>query len=595
MASVPETIQNSAMNYANNLTNSMNELASAAVNEALAPIEWTTEWVAPTYVDGYRAGNINVPYYASPASFATASPVAPVLGVIDVPATENAPVFTAVEPIINLPLAPDATLPSTPSDAPEFSAPVIPDVPTFSLPDAPTFTPVALPESPFIDMPTFSSELPIVDIVAPSEVFSYVEPTYDSALLDELKSKLMYDLVNGGYGIDDADEERLWERARERELLNAEVAIQEATRAAAARGFSMPPGAVNEVIIAAQQNAVEKNSSVSREIMIKKADLYVQNRQFTIQQARETESMLITMFGYMAERALNAAKANVELGIAIFNARVSRFNLLLEVYKTSANVYADLIRGALAKIEAYKAQVEAARLGADMQRIHADVYKTQIEGVQALMGVYATEVSALKTLADIERLKLDAFRVRVDTYAAQVAAKTAEFGMFESQIKGETAKINVFEASAQAYGMQVNAYKTKADTAEIRVRAQALSNTSKIEAYRADISRYTAELQRSQQETTAQVAKYDADVRRYSVTADAAIKASQQDIEAGKANADIALSHANLIVNSTIHAAQVLTAKASAASNTLSGLASTYGQAAGSALSAAIGIATVSG
>lgn len=591
---VATDIQNAAMNFANTMANNMTNFATAAVNEAILPVDWYTQWNAPGYIDGYTGGVINAPTYLQPPAVTALSPVVPTLTVIDIPATETAPVFLAAEPILNLPTTPSSSLPSAPGESPEFVSVVIPDVPEFSLPDAPTFSPLVMPDTPSFVMPEFSSELPVVDITAPSDVFSYIEPTYESALLDELKAKLMYDLLNGGYGIDDSDEQRLWERARERELLNAETAIQEATRAAAARGFSMPPGAVNEVIIAAQQNAVEKNSSMSREIMIKKADLYVQNRQFTIQQVRETESMLITMFGYMAERALNAAKAQVELSIAVFNTRVARYNMLLEVYKTSAAVYADLIRGALAKIEAYKAQIEAVRLSADVQKIHTEVYKAQIDGVQALIGMYATEVGALRTVSEIERLKLEAFRTKVDTYTAQVAAKTAEFGMFESQIKGETAKISMYQVQANAYATQVGAYKTKADAAEIRVRAQVQSNASKLDAYKADIARYTAELHNSQVQTASYVSKYEADVRKYSVTADTAIRASQQNVEAGKANAEITTQYANVLLSNVIHSASIYAAKQSSTAATLGNIASSFGSTSAAALSSAIGIATTS-
>ena len=583
-------VQSTAISFANTNAAMMDSFASKAESFAFEQVDWFASWNTPNYVFGYNGGVTQTPNNITLPGITGTLPKTPTLNAVTVPAFGNAPEFLTGEPVIKMPTAPSDDLPSAPGDAPTFVSPVLPDVPSLVLPDAPSFQNVVVPDMPLVEYPVFSSELPVDDIIAPTDVFSYIEPVYESALLDALKAKLMYDIVNGGYGIDDADEQRLWQRAREREAVNGEAAIQDATRQIAARGFSVPPGVLNTVLAQAMQTAVEKNSSLSRDILIKKADLYVQNRQFTIQQVREVEQMLITQFGYMAERLLKSAKDIVELGIAVFNARVAKYNYSLERYKAAASVYSELIKGVSLKLEAYKTQVEGAKLSVDVQRVHAEVYKIQIDGANALMNLYATQVSAAKTVSEIERLKLDAFRTVVDTYTAQVGAKVAEFGMFESQIKGEMAKVNVYQAEAQAYGTKVAAYKTKVDAAEVTARTQVQVNQLLLDQYRSDIQRYSTEVQASQVALSSAVQKYDADIKKFSVIVDANIRASQQNVEAGKANAEIAVSHASVIANTTIHGAALLSAKAAAAANTMASVAGAYGSASAAAMSAATGL-----
>lgn len=590
MATTVDAIQNTAVKYANANTDIMNAFADEARNAAWAPISWAATWNPPQNVLGYTGGFVEAPAAIVLPSITASLPVAPKLNTVTIPSFDNAPDFLIAEPIVNLPTAPSSTLPTAPGNQPAFNTPTLPTSPTFTLPDAPVFQNVLVPEMPLVEYPVFDSELPVNDIVAPTDVFSYIEPIYTSAMLDALKAKLIYDLVNGGYGIDDTDEQRLWQRSRDREAINGEANIQDAARQVAARNFSLPPGVLNAIVQAAQQAAVEKNSSLSRDILSKKADLYVQNRQFTIQQVREVEQMLITQFGYMAERALKAAKEIVELSIAVFNARVAKYNLSLETHKVAAQVYADLIRAVSAKIEAYKAMVEGARLSVDVQRVHAEVYKIQIDGAQALVNLYATQVSAAKTVTEIERLKLDAFRTSVDTYTAQVGAKVAEFGMFESQIKGEMSKVSIYEAEAKAYGTKVAAYKTKVEAAEVITRSQIQVNELLLETYKANIQRYITDIQASQVALSSTVQKYDADIKAYSVKVDGAIRASQQNIEAGKANADVAVSYANVLASNVIHGAQVLATKMGSTANTLAGVSQAYGQSAAAAMSAAVGL-----
>lgn len=585
-----QQIQEAALNYSRDAAQAMTNFAQNALNYANTAVDMSAWWTPPQYIWGYTGGAGQPPANIVPPSVSATKPTAVALSALHNITLPSEPTLVAAAPVVTVPAAPSSILPAAPGATPEFNAPTLPTKPTLSLPSVPTFTPVAIPAAPALENPVFTAMLPDDTLVAPSNTFDFVEQEYRSALLDELKAKLMKDLVEGGYGIETQDEEALWERTRERELQNMETMIQDIARQAAARGLMIPPGSMQTLIQQAQQDAAEKISSVSRDIAIKRADMYVENRKFTIQEVRQVEDMLIRMFGFMMERALNAAKAIVELGIAAFNARLAQHNYRLERYRAAASVYEALIRGQLTKLEQYKATVEAARLSTEQQRIHAEVYRIQLDGVNALANLYRTEMDAAKTQAEVEQLKLQAFRTNVDAYTAQVGAKTAEFGMYEARIRGELAKVNVFDAQVRAYSTEVGAYKTKVDAQEVLVRAGVQANTQRIEAYRADVQRYSAELQASQQELQAAISKYEADVRKYSVTADAQIRASQQNVEAGKANADIAVAQAQVLAGFATHAGQVLATQANASASTMANIAHSYGTVSAAALSAAQGI-----
>lgn len=589
MATADE-IQQTAIQLAQDMASSMQETAAAAAEggfpeiadagDLLSGLEGVTElgW-----------GGFNAPSASLP-SVSAARPVAPSLLNITMPELGAAPTFSMAEPIISIPTAPSSALPGAPGDAPSFNVPALPDKPAFTLPTAPTFANIAIPEAPSFEVPTFSTALPVDDIVAPSEVFAFAEQPYQSAMLDSLKVKLMQDLSNGGYGIEPADEQALWERARERELRGADVAIQELARSFASRGLSMPSGAMAAAMQRTQQALMEKNSSLSREITLKRADMYVENRKFTIQQAKDVEQMLIQYTGLLAERALNAAKAMVELGIAVFNAKVAKYNVKLEAYKAAAQVYESLIRGAMLQLESYKTKVEGARLSAEVQRIHADVYRIQLDGVNTLVNLYTAEANAAKILVDIEQSKLDAFRTQVETYTAQVGAKTAEFGMFEAQIKGEVSKLAAYETSVKAYATNVDAYKSRAEASDVVLRAQVAANSARLEAYKADIARYSAELEASRAALSGAVAKHEADIKGFAVSGELAIKGSEVTLAASKANADVATARAKIAGDFMIAKAGVLTEQVRTLATVNGHLASAFGSVAAGAMGSALGI-----
>lgn len=185
---------------------------------------------------------------------------------------------------------------------------------------------------------------------APSLSFTYTDPGYVSAMRDPMISKLLSDLLNGGYGIDDADEARLWNRERDREAATWAANLEEVKRQAAATSFAMPPGALFAQIQKAQQDYQNKVSSANRDIGLKRADLYVEQRRRVIEQVISVESQSIALYNAIQGRGLDIAKTQIAMAIALFEAGIKAIEIQLsavlkqieaqmEFSKTAAMVY----------------------------------------------------------------------------------------------------------------------------------------------------------------------------------------------------------------------------------------------------------------
>jgi hypothetical protein len=235
--------------------------------------------------------------------------------------------------------------------------------------------------------------MPVDDLLAPTNNFEFFEAAYQSTLLDPLKVKLLNDLLNGGYGIDTADEQALVQRARDRETEATLMRVDEAGRSMAARGFPLPPGELSIHIDRAYQEHQGKMSSVSREIFIEQSKRFVENRRFTIEQARQLETVLIGFHNSVQERALNAAKATQELAILVYNALVARYRTRLEAAKITSDVQLQRVQVDLARaqaaIELYRGQIAAydanLRQLIEPLRLQVELYRADIDGNRALM------------------------------------------------------------------------------------------------------------------------------------------------------------------------------------------------------------------
>ena len=145
-------------------------------------------------------------------------------------------------------------------------------------------------------------------------------------------------------------------------------AREEAIRNFAARGFSMPGGALVEPLARADQEAIDKSASLSREIAIKQAELEQTNFQFAFGQAIALEGQLLNHANAVSQRAFEAARFTAQIAIDLFNAAVNLFNAKSQAYQVEAVVYRERLQAEIAKVEIYKAQVEGQRITSEVNQ-----------------------------------------------------------------------------------------------------------------------------------------------------------------------------------------------------------------------------------
>jgi hypothetical protein len=450
--------------------------------------------------------------YALDQLATVAVPVAPTLDAV----TGQAPTFDLTAPTITLPATPDASLGSAPGDGPAILDPLIPDAPLLVFPTVPTFESLAIPAAPSVVLPSFDGEKPDYNLVAPSIGLEYNDAGYQAQLADPAVAKLLNDLVNGGYGIDDADEVKLWNRARDRENQAARHEQSEIMREHTAMSQSMPQGALLARLDRARQTLIEKMSSVSREIALKRADMYVENRKFTLQEARAWEGFLFGAYNAIAQRAFEVERARVELSIGIYDSQVKAYNAQLEGYKAEAQVFETKMRAALNAVELYKSQIMASNQILEMNKAQVDLYQAQLAGIQSVVSVYKTRMEAANLYSEIQRTKLEVFRSQVESYSARVRAKQAEFGMYESAVKGQLASLDVYKSQIDAFNARLQSVNQASD---ITIKA----NDVKVEQYKTKILQYQSQLEAllkdvagRQEQIKAGTDTYRADVQAYS-------------------------------------------------------------------------------
>jgi hypothetical protein len=395
------------------------------------------------------------PPYFTPAEFPTDIP--------DIGIDAEEPERPNIENLVD-----DATIP-------EIGDIGIPDEPVVSLPDEPTIDDIDLPTPPSVDIVPFALDFPEDTTDFDVQPFEYTESEYTSALNDAVKAKLLYDVENGGTGLDPEVETAIFERQNERDLIALEEAIQNLKAEWAKSGFPLPNGVLNAQIQDLYEKYQLTREDRSREVTIKQAELAQNNTQFAVTSGLQYESMMIQHAENVANRALDAAKSTVTLGIAFYNAQIDRFKTELEAYRVGAQAYESQIRAELAKVEVYKAEMQGAGLKADVQGQRVSIYRQQVEIVNALYGKYRTQLEGARTKAAVEAERLSAFRTRV-----------------QAQLDKVRGLVSIYQADTDRYNSDLRKGAAQAD---IKVRQQELQSRNAEASLRLAIENARANLQ----------------------------------------------------------------------------------------------------
>lgn len=261
--------------------------------------------------------------------------------------------------------------------------------------------------------PTFG-DIEVLSPTAPVVSFTDI----DQSILDQVKAKLATDLDDGGYGIDTNDEAMLVQREREREDMLAMSEVEEITRAYAEGGFPIPPGAMFNAREKALQNRSNKLSSVNRDIALRRAQLYVENRRFAIEQAQNVEQVLIALHRLFIDQAqslialfgsqIQKYRADVDADVETVRANLGVYSADVQAFSTSISAISEAYRLKNSEhqlnnawnVNVVRSKLEEAQLQLQKQVSGAQVRNSAAQfGAQYYLGAITAALGSINTLA----------------------------------------------------------------------------------------------------------------------------------------------------------------------------------------------------
>lgn len=489
--------------YANAQTFAYDIQAAArfAVSDTLAAVANVKGADAPALDGSYRGVNFKWPEDLDKSTQLVngsfSMPVEPSVDVTVPTAMEidasGAPVLTATAPSVTLPNRPSGVadwVGAAPAVTTDFVFPDAPAEISKPLPEAPELGTYAVPikggiargslDDNSIVAPTFTGREGTIataraeysaTLVAAAEgyvdrMLATYNPEYHTAM-SRIEAQLQK-YLDGGTGLKAEVEDAIYSRARAKNDVEARRVIDSAAADAAARGFSMPSGALMSAMARARQEAANNNAKTATEIAIAQAEMEQKNLQFAVTTSAGLRTTMVnaamtymrTMVDVNAQ-ALDCAKTVLSEAIEMYNARARQVGIQLDVYKTDIMAYEARMKDAQLTADLYKTEIAAMESLVNVDRAKVEIYKSRLDALTAATGVYKSQIEAVQSRAALERLKIDVFQAQVQAYATQVQAKNAEWQGYTAAISGEETKARLFAAQVEGYRAQVEGYKTK--------------------------------------------------------------------------------------------------------------------------------------
>jgi hypothetical protein len=487
----------------------------------------------------------------------------------DAPSINTSGLFTAVMPSAVMPdwneANPALHVDDIYNDLKNLAAPILQEF------DFPTITPLSIRQAPELVLPEYiAADIPD-QMPDPSNYAEYMENKYRNALpemkafiddvvegwvskfapeyyeqRDTIHAKIMSG-VEGGV-LPDQFEEAMYSRARdkvENEYSAAELTILEQQ---AKRGFVVPPGAVFAGLNRARLQAADSLSNQATDIYIERRKTEVQHLQFVLNMAstqiQGVRSLAIQYAStglQLIGQSVNYAKDLAGMLAQTFEHVKSKHEFSLALMKALNEQYETRLKVAMAGLEGYKLELEAAKLVKDVEFKQVEVIKAQIETQTVMVNRYSAMVDAIAKRAVVDELKIKEYSVRAQVFETQIRAKVAAFEAYKAAIDGDKAKLQGELAKLEIFNSQLKAADLSVEVQSEILKADIETNRARITQYSTQLDAYKIGSQIALQKFTAGAEIKKLGLEIYKTNVDANI-----EIYKGQLQADLALIEARI-------------------------------------------------
>jgi hypothetical protein len=141
-------------------------------------------------------------------------------------------------------------------------------------------------------------------------------------------------IQNGGMGLPIAVESAMFQRGRDRILMEGARQEDEISNRFASRGFSMPNGVMAKMLATIQREVNQKIADYNRDVIVEQAKIQVETTKFAVSQAVELKKSVISFMLDYIGRYLGIYQIAGQKGAGFVDAKRNMYNTMSDYYRT---------------------------------------------------------------------------------------------------------------------------------------------------------------------------------------------------------------------------------------------------------------------
>ncbi len=473
----------------------------------------------------------------------------------------DAPIKPEVNTDFIFPTVPSALSNDVPLLA-EFATHVVPFKPELTIPTFSATDPTAPDAPPRDGELIMSRNYSSMSLVMAQNVEGYVtdyitrhSPNYFTQMTAIEAQLAKY--LQGGTGLKPEVEDAIYSRARGKNDAEARRVRDQAMNDAAARGFTLPTGALMSAMQQARQAGADNNAKAASEIVVMQAEMEQKNLQFAVtttnalhdtmrSAALAYANVLVSLNG----QAMDYAKSVFANTIALYNASLAYYATQIEVLKTHVSIFQSRLQAELAKLEIFKGEISAYTALNEADKTKAAVYNARLSALNSIASAFKTQVDAKIAEASLQKLRLEMFQTEVQAFGSQAQAKNAEWSGYNARISGEESKAKIYSSELAAHNSELEAFKATLAAKSMELELIFKTNQSLSSNYDSTVKSYVAQVGAESSRSTAQnennrmlltefqkqmagfMAGVNLDIEKYKAENDAKVKNATGDLSA---------------------------------------------------------------
>lgn len=255
----------------------------------------------------------------------------------------------------------------------------------------------------------------------------------------------------------------------------------------AARGFSMPQGAMAKRVDYVRTQGNLRASEASRAVVVEAFKEKIQEVRLIFDRCLDIEQRLYDRFMQKKKHELDIVQLKFDFAKMRLNELKEAFQIRMDATKYFMETYKYFIEMTIKKMDVIRFQLEYADFEMKIRQFAIDLYKQKVDAVMSHIEIYKTLIETVKLKVDVIKTQFDLYKTEMDGFSTESNFEKIKADLYGTQVQAEGQRLGLFETMAKNYIANIQGLSARAD---VHNKQQDL----KLEAARVDLQRYQSDL-----------------------------------------------------------------------------------------------------